>query len=511
MTQRLSAADADHYFRGGPAPRDYDYERDRANYDSQTRRPDYDDEEYEDDRGTVQPQQQYADDRGARQPPPQYDDDRGTRQPDYPNYDGEESMIRQKQADSQPDRSKEVALNAQFGEAINAFWKNSRESRKPTQFSSVVTHPKSNAGYQRGRSANVQASPRPDGDYNAYGVAKPEYLRQYNQKSQKEQLSQSLSQNHHQPPSGKSQDKASEKFFFSKRRNDGRKASAEKTTSTEDPNKSLVPRILPPTENNPGHIDTVTVNVPPIYRVAKPNRIHQQAEEQRQFQQWHPAPFDHYMYDESETHSKGVPKPTRSVNYPSNEYGEIQKVPSKEGQRSAQRRKIASTEEQQPAESIDAAEKPVGGAPPGERKLSKSNDKRYDFYFANPENDETYDFYGTQNKKSVEEEFFNQATVPSPTAYPDLKRLESDDAWKADDSIPTKNAKVRTTEYKNQSSNVQSSQVEDPHYNGQENKQAESTNNQNVESAVEKQVGYVNEPIQRQPKRRGRRVKQKQY
>ncbi|KAL4703117.1 hypothetical protein ACJJTC_000176 [Scirpophaga incertulas] len=48
----------------------------------------------------------------------------------------------------------------------------------------------------------------------------------------------------------------------------------EVTTTTQDPRRPLRPRVLPPTEQHPNQIDTVTVRVPPIYREKRPRKLH---------------------------------------------------------------------------------------------------------------------------------------------------------------------------------------------------------------------------------------------
>lgn len=54
---------------------------------------------------------------------------------------------------------------------------------------------------------------------------------------------------------------------------------AESTTTTEDPKRPLRPRVLPPTEHNPGQIDTVTVRVPPIYKERRPKKLNRERPE----------------------------------------------------------------------------------------------------------------------------------------------------------------------------------------------------------------------------------------
>lgn len=157
---------------------------------------------------------------------------------------------------------------------------------------------------------------------------------------------------------------------------------SEITTTTEDPKKSLKPRILPPTEHNPNQIDTVTVRVPPIYREKRPKKLHRERPEalDRDEEDEERHATDNYSRERGDEDSDG--------------YDSLL-APQTERPRRRRRRK--------------------------QNRKTRSADKTEE-----GENDEySVDYFGKKIPVSEEEKFYMRLRVPEPTVDPDVARHES--------------------------------------------------------------------------------------
>ncbi|CAB3228185.1 unnamed protein product [Arctia plantaginis] len=157
---------------------------------------------------------------------------------------------------------------------------------------------------------------------------------------------------------------------------------SEVTTTTEDPKKSLKPRILPPTEHNPNQIDTVTVRVPPIYREKRPKKLHRERPETPDRDE-----------EDDERHVTG--------NY------------SRE-------------REDEDSDGYDSLLTPQTERPRRKRRRKQSRKTRSTDKSDESENEEySVDYFGKKIPVSEEEKFYMRLRVPEPTVDPDVARHES--------------------------------------------------------------------------------------
>ncbi|OWR53861.1 hypothetical protein KGM_204726 [Danaus plexippus plexippus] len=152
----------------------------------------------------------------------------------------------------------------------------------------------------------------------------------------------------------------------------------EVTTTTQDPRRPLKPRVLPPTEQNPNQIDTVTVRVPPIYKEKRPKKLHRARTERPDIHE-----------EETAVDSSDEPED----NYDSD------------------------TEDSSPIEQTE----------PPRRKRRRKNKRRARSVSSEAYSAGDYDYYGNKLPMSEEEEFFRGLTIPPPTKDADLARLEKGD------------------------------------------------------------------------------------
>ncbi|KPI91013.1 hypothetical protein RR46_14517 [Papilio xuthus] len=158
---------------------------------------------------------------------------------------------------------------------------------------------------------------------------------------------------------------------------------AESTTTTEDPKRPLRPRVLPPTEHNPGQIDTVTVRVPPIYKERRPKKLNRERPQHDEYLDHR----DHYeeraARDRSTEHDEDADADTEGED---SAWTERTQRPARRKRRKQRRDKRAAREE--------------------------------------PYTAGDYDYYGNKLSISDEEKFFRGLTVPPPTKYAEFARLE---------------------------------------------------------------------------------------
>lgn len=154
---------------------------------------------------------------------------------------------------------------------------------------------------------------------------------------------------------------------------------AEQTTTTEDPRKKLKPRVLPPTEHNPGQIDTVTVRVPPIYKEKRPRKLHRERPESPD--------------REEERSDEASDSREREYHHNEDTDGEDSALaPQTEKPRRKRRRK--------------------------QSRKARSAEESGEYSAGD------YDYYGKKLPISEEEEFYRALTVPPPTKDADLARIE---------------------------------------------------------------------------------------
>lgn len=143
--------------------------------------------------------------------------------------------------DVQESRDREAAVR-QFGSAVDQFWQNKKQQRRPAQQKAQRLPANHYQNVHFGDRDLVDDVRRRDESHQSLQRERPR-------------------QNRIPLPQPEADD------------------DNEVTTTTEDPKKPLKPRVLPPTEHNPNQIDTVTVRVPPIYREKRPRKLHRERPE----------------------------------------------------------------------------------------------------------------------------------------------------------------------------------------------------------------------------------------
>lgn len=149
----------------------------------------------------------------------------------------------------------------------------------------------------------------------------------------------------------------------------------EATTTTEDPHRKLRPRVLPPTEQNPGEIDTVTVRVPPIYKERRPKKLHRRRPYENSNEETNYDDRDYERDSEGEDSAH---------------------APQSEEPRRQRRRKLSR-----------------------KTRATESIEEQEDTFSAGD-----YDYYGKKLPISDEEKLYRQLRVPEPTKDADLARIE---------------------------------------------------------------------------------------
>ncbi|XP_034833019.1 histone-lysine N-methyltransferase SETD1B-like [Maniola hyperantus] len=163
------------------------------------------------------------------------------------------------------------------------------------------------------------------------------------------------------------------------------------TTTTLSPRRRLKPRVLPPTEKNPNQIDTVTVQVPPIYKEKRPRKLHRERPESAERpEREEDSPYKPYEYNYQGSDGNGF-------------YGYS---PYRRG----------SDAESENSEAIYQTEQPKRKR---RRKLKRKTRSVYRHYTAGD-----FDYYGKKLPISQEEQYFRGLTIPPPTRDPDVVRLE---------------------------------------------------------------------------------------
>lgn len=151
----------------------------------------------------------------------------------------------------------------------------------------------------------------------------------------------------------------------------------ESTTTTEDPHRKLRPRVLPPTEHNPGQIDTVTVRVPPIYKEKRPKKYHRRHPDENSSEE---TDYDERDYDRDSEGENSAP-----------ESQSISEKPKRKRRRKLSRKTRAT-------ESAEDSDDPSSAG--------------------------NYDYFGKKLPISDEEKFYSQLRIPEPTKDADLARIE---------------------------------------------------------------------------------------
>ncbi|XP_045773716.1 translation initiation factor IF-2-like [Maniola jurtina] len=171
------------------------------------------------------------------------------------------------------------------------------------------------------------------------------------------------------------------------------------TTTTLNPRRRLKPRVLPPTEKNPNQIDTVTVQVPPIYKEKRPRKLHRERPESAE----RPERDEDSLYKPYEYNYRG-----------SDGDGFYGYGPYRSPAAGAYRR--GSDAESENSEAIYQTEQPKRKR---RRKIKRKTRSIYKHYTAGD-----FDYYGKKLPISREEEYFRGLTIPPPTRDPDVVRLE---------------------------------------------------------------------------------------
>ncbi|KAJ8719913.1 hypothetical protein PYW07_011956 [Mythimna separata] len=256
--------------------------------------------------------------------------------------------------DAQESRGRDAAVK-QFGDAVDQFWKKKKQQRRPIE---------------------QRAQRLPENHYQNVHFGD----RDLNDDDRRDEEShQSLQRERKRPKRPRPTPAETDD-------------DNEVTTTTEDPRKSLKPRVLPPTEHNPNQIDTVTVRVPPIYREKRPRKLHRERPEHPDRDEEDHEELREYHHRESEFRNRESER-EREREYEHDTDGDDSSL-APQTERPARRRR--------------------------RRKHSrKTRDIDKDYYTAGD-----FDYYGKKVPVSKEEQLYMKLTVPPPTLDSDVARHE---------------------------------------------------------------------------------------
>lgn len=305
----------------------------------------------------------------AKQLDPQRANANANFEDDYLAYD--EEVARQALEDDddyedvQESRDREAAVR-QFGNAVDQFWQNKKQQRKPIQQKAQ----KLPANHYQ----NVHFGDRDLGDQ----------IRRHDRDESHQSLQRERPRANRIPlPLPEAED------------------DSEVTTTTEDPKKPLKPRVLPPTEHNPNQIDTVTVRVPPIYREKRPRKLHRERPEQPDRDE-----------DEYEQPRYEQPRYEQPREFSSREQHEYEQQTEQHGEQHSEQDTDGDDSSLAPRTERPAKRK-------RRRKQSRKTRSTHEHYTAGD-----YDYYGNKVPVSKEEKFYMELTVPPPTLDSDVARHE---------------------------------------------------------------------------------------